>query len=53
MPYGIRKKPGGKWEVFNKNTGKGMGETDSEEMAMRQRRAILMSEHGIQPTRKK
>ena len=52
MPYAIRKK-GKKWVVYNKDTGKSMGESTSAHMAIAHMRALYAAESGVKMGRKK
>lgn len=51
MPYHIVSMPGGKYEVMNKESGRGHGKTTMEK-AMKQERLLRAVEHGWRPTKR-
>jgi len=49
MPYEIRRKANGKYEIYNKDKKKVVGTSDSKEKAKASIRARYAGEHGWKP----
>jgi len=53
MPYTLRRKKDGKWQVVNKETGEVHAKGTTHEKAQRQMNLMMATEHGWKPTGKK